>query len=84
MDIDSQLEQILEEENTKTAKLQEALQALWESAIQADHDFCGEQREWHLPRLHKATGILMQLFPTVTVEAMRQARTPYDDLVSGT
>jgi len=47
----------------------------------ADGDFCGEQREWHLPRLAKATACLCQLFPQEFYEALKVAKTPYGSLI---
>lgn len=58
--------------------LVDALKALWESLQAADGDFCGEQREWHLPRLRKAAVILAQLHPHESLEALQLARSPYD------
>lgn len=63
--------------------LVEMLRNLIESKTQADSDFCGEQREWHLPRLNAMFALAAQLFPRELVEAMEGAKTPYgDDLVS--
>jgi hypothetical protein len=64
------------------ARLVEMLRALLESKVQAEHDFSGEQREWHLPRLNTAFAIAAQLFPNELVEAMGEARTPYGDLIA--
>lgn len=59
-------------------KLTVALQALWESAEAADGDFCGEVREWHLPRLRQAALILTELFPHEAIAAIEKAKSPYD------
>lgn len=58
--------------------LETALVALFESAAQADYDFCGEQRDWHLPRLQKAMRIFLVLFPHHSVKALQNVKTPYD------
>ncbi len=62
-------------------KLDDALTALFESQQQASADFCGEQREWHLPRLNKAVLLLMEVFPQAALRAMERAKTPYGDLL---
>jgi len=59
-------------------KLVQALTALWESLDAADGDFCGEQREWHLPRLQKAALLLLEVHPLESAEATSQAKSPYD------
>lgn len=55
------------------------LTALFESAFQAPNDFCGEQREWHVPRLQQAARLAMQLYGIAAFEAMERAKTPYGD-----
>jgi hypothetical protein len=45
------------------SKLVEALTVLYESYYQGGDDFCGEQREYHLPRLQKAAFFFINLFP---------------------
>lgn len=64
-------------------KLVEMIRNLLESQAQAGSDFCGEQREWHLPRLNAAALLAMELFPLQAVEAMESARTPYGDKLGG-
>ncbi len=61
------------------SKLVEMLTSLVESAEQADSDFCGEQREWHLPRLHRALVLALELFPRASFRAFEKAKTPYGD-----
>lgn len=62
-------------------KLIEALTALLESQQQAEHDFVGEQREWHLPRLNRAASLLIRLFPREAGLAMTRAKNPWGDLL---
>lgn len=59
-------------------EMKEALTCLFESAEAADGDFCGEQREWHLPRLQRAAALMIKLFPNHAVQAMSVAKTPYE------
>lgn len=61
-------------------ELAEALKLLFESSKQAESDFCGEQRDWHLPRLQRSAGLLLALFPHHGAVALSDLRTPYDDL----
>jgi hypothetical protein len=63
------------------SKMVEALVMLFESVHQAPSDFCGEQREFYLPRITKAFFNLGEMFPSDMVEAMQQAKDPYGDLV---
>jgi len=58
-------------------KLETMLQALFESALQAPHDFGGDQREWHCPRLAKAMTLAMTLFPSNAGHALAAAKNPY-------
>jgi hypothetical protein len=58
-------------------KLVEALTNLLESQEQADGDFTGEQREWHLPRLNRAVILLLELFPLQSAQALDQVKKPY-------
>jgi hypothetical protein len=62
---------------TQEKKLVEALTNLLESQEQADGDFSGEQREWHLPRLNRAVILLLELFPRQAGEALDRVKTPY-------
>lgn len=62
------------------SELTEALKLLFESSKQADSDFCGEQRDWHLPRLQRSAGLLLALFPNHAAVALSDLRTPYDEL----
>jgi hypothetical protein len=64
------------------ARLVELLRNLIESKAQAEHDFCGAQRDWHLPRLNAAFALAAGLFPAEMVEAMGEAMTPYGDKVA--
>ena len=57
-------------------KLVQTLVALFESQQQADGDFCGEQREWHLPRLNKAALGVIELFPIEAAMALEKAKRP--------
>jgi hypothetical protein len=59
----------------------DVLIAIIESGHQAGYDFCGEQREWHLPRIQKVMLFLMKQFPTLTLEAFEVARDPYGELL---
>lgn len=59
--------------------LTKALTMLWESAAQMPHDLGGDQREWHLPRITKATAILSKMFPQEAGNALQRAKTPYGD-----
>lgn len=63
---------------TSKPSLEDALVSLFESWMQAPDDFCGEQREWHLPRLTKAATDLIQLFPQEAARALERAKSPYD------
>lgn len=67
--------------HSKDEEITEALTALWESVSAAKDDFCGEQREWHLPRLNRALIIISSIFPKQCIRAMSKAKTPYGDLV---
>lgn len=58
--------------------LEDALVDFFESQQQADADFVGEQREWHLPRLNRAAKTFMLLFPIESVMALERVKTPYD------
>lgn len=60
------------------AEITKALQGLWESLQAGDGDFCGEVREWHLPRLRHACMVFLKVFPHQSVAAMEHAKTPYD------
>ena len=53
------------------------LTLLIESGMQISDDLCGEQRDFHVPRITKAMTIAMGLFPTECVEAMQVAKDPY-------
>jgi hypothetical protein len=64
-------------------KLVEMLRHLIESKVQASHDFCGEQRDWHLPRLNAAFALACGLFPNEIAEAMGEAKDPYGELLAG-
>ena len=57
-------------------RLLQALVHLVESQQQAEYDFCGEQREWHLPRLNNAVILLAQVFPDEMAKAMDEAKNP--------
>lgn len=70
------------ERGRRRALLVEMLRHLIESKVQAGHDFGGEQREWHLPRLSAAFAIAAQLFPRELCDAMGEAMTPYGDKVA--
>jgi hypothetical protein len=50
-----------------------AMKAIWESQSRADGDFCGEQREWHLPRLNNAVMDLARAFPIEMSMALDEA-----------
>lgn len=60
-------------------ELVKALTALWESSAAADGDLSGDQREWHVPRLTKATAIMTKLFPNHSGKALLKAKSPYGD-----
>jgi len=57
--------------------LDDAIRCVIESATQAPHDFGGEQREWHCPRLSRAMALLMKLFPMHAARAVLESRDPY-------
>lgn len=61
------------------AEIDELCQVIMESKHQAEHDFCGEQREWHLPRMRRAMALLMEVFPHNILNAMDVAKTPCGD-----
>jgi hypothetical protein len=52
-----------------------------ESANQAGYDFCGEQREWHLPRINRALQALTKLLPMQMGQAMELAEDPWGDKI---
>jgi len=54
-------------------KVIEMLRNIIEVTNQADSDLCGEQREFHLHRLHEARLIAMEMFPDEFFEAMGDA-----------
>lgn len=60
-------------------KIVEMLRNLIESQQQAEHDFCGEQRSWHVKRLNRAFLLATELFPLEVVEAMGLSKNPYGD-----
>ena len=62
-------------------KIEDVLVDFFESQQQADADFVGEQREWHLPRLNRAAKNLILLFPVEAALALSKAKTPYGDPV---
>jgi hypothetical protein len=64
-------------------KLVEFLRNLVESQAQAVNDFCGEQRDWHLPRLNRCFMLAVDLFPAELTKAMMEAETPYGDRLVG-
>ncbi len=61
--------------------LKDAIRCIIESTIQAPYDFCGEQREWHLPRLQRAMQVLMISYPALTVEVMKIVKDPYGNFI---
>jgi hypothetical protein len=63
----------------KDEKLVEAIQSVIECAAQAPQDFCGEQREFYLPRLAIAMTGLMARFPGEAAVAMDRAKDPWGD-----
>lgn len=67
--------------NAVLEHLEEFLQALIEVKFQAEYDLCGEQREWHVPRLQRMFVLACQMFPRQIVDAMEKAMTPYGDKV---
>ena len=62
------------DDHVAAEKVEEAMIALFESASQAPSDFCGAQREWHVPRLQKAMALLMEAFPSQAIRAMEKAK----------
>ena len=62
----------------RSEEIVEMLVNLFESGQAADGDFCGEQREWHLPRLSKAMILAMEIFPKESYEALGKTKSPYD------
>jgi len=60
-------------------ELDDAIRCVIESAVQAPHDFGGEQREWHCPRLARGMALLLSLFPMHAARAMLAARDPDGD-----
>jgi len=63
----------------KRPEIEDVLVDIFESQQMADGDFCGEQREWHLPRLNRAARNLMLLFPIESANALSRVKTPYDN-----
>ena len=61
--------------------LPEFLQAFAEVFCQAGHDLCGEQREFHMPRLQRMFVLACTMFPRELVAAMEKAMTPYGEKV---
>jgi hypothetical protein len=70
---------MINEQLERNPQLEDALVALLESQQQAEYDFCGEQRAWHLPRLNRAARLLLTLFPMHTARALDRCKTPYDE-----
>ena len=64
-------------------KLVGLLRNLIEVRHQAEYDLCGEQREFHLPRLNESFVLACQLFPVETCEAMTQAEDAYGQKIAG-
>ena len=58
---------------TWITSLDDAAQAIIETANQAPHDFCGEQREFHLPRIQLLFRFMLERFPREMAEAMERA-----------
>ena len=58
-------------------KLRKLIINVIEVTQQAQHDFLGEQKEWHLPRLRNIDLSLRFLYPTMYYDAMLMAKTPY-------
>jgi hypothetical protein len=63
--------------------IEDALTALYEATFQASMDLVGEQRDFILPRLDKATRAFMEVFPNLSVAALGQARDAWGDRVYG-
>lgn len=63
--------------------LEDILVALFESAVQAEYDLCGKQREFHIPRLRQAMWGLARLFPAEAGRALQRARDPYGEPIGG-
>lgn len=59
--------------------MEQILIDLFESQQQAEYDFCGEQRDWHLPRLNRVAIGLMKLFPMQSIIALEKVKNPYDN-----
>lgn len=59
-------------------QIENALVDFFESQQQADADFVGEQRAWHLPRLNRAAKNFILLFPIESAAALGRIKTPYD------
>lgn len=71
------------DQTVDSAELREALTCLFESVDAADGDFCGEQREWHLPRLQRASLLMIKLFPLHSARAIEVAKSPYGTGIGG-
>lgn len=63
------------------AEMAGIIKDLVEVKHQAERDLCGEQREFHLPRLRRVVHKLMMSFPVSTLQAMKQAKDAYGDLI---
>lgn len=55
-----------------TNLLKQGMRALFESTDLADGDFCGEQREFHLPRLRTASSAMMSCFPMIAADILEE------------
>lgn len=64
-------------EKKKAAK--ELVHAVVQMIQQAPHDFCGEQREFYLPRMRDAFTAVAQLFPEELIGAMGEVMQPDDE-----
>lgn len=62
-------------------RLVEPVRKLIEVGHQGAADWCGEQRAFHLPRVRDALTKIAELLPMVYLEALKEARDAYGDLI---
>ncbi len=65
------------------AEVTEALRLLTEVKYQAEYDLCGEQRDFHLPRINTAWLLISKAFPAAFITAMETAKRPDGTLIYG-
>jgi hypothetical protein len=58
---------------TQKPPMEDLLVDLFEVVLQAKHDLCGEQREYHIPRLNRVMLGMMSWFPADAAAALERA-----------